>query len=82
MHDPRKPHLALVKRILRYLKGSIDHDLQLHRSVVTSLVAYSVYFPSRSERKCVDGELNPRHRLLYHARRHLLCQSNHKIHVT
>jgi hypothetical protein len=40
MHDPREPHLALVKRILRYLKGTIDHGLQLHRSMVTSLVAY------------------------------------------
>jgi hypothetical protein len=41
MHDPREPHLALVKRILRYLKGTLDHGLQLHRSPVTSLVAYS-----------------------------------------
>jgi hypothetical protein len=30
-----------VKRILHYLKGTIDHGLQLHRSTVTSLVAYS-----------------------------------------
>jgi hypothetical protein len=27
------------------------------------------------------GELNPRPRLWYHARRHLLCQSNHKTQV-
>jgi hypothetical protein len=27
MHDPRTPHLAHVKRILRYLKGTPDHDL-------------------------------------------------------
>jgi hypothetical protein len=41
MHDPWEPHLTLVKRILRYLKGTIDNGLQLHRSTVTSLVAYS-----------------------------------------
>jgi hypothetical protein len=41
MHDPREPHLALVKHILSYLKGTIDHGLQLHHSAVTSLVAYS-----------------------------------------
>jgi hypothetical protein len=40
MHDPREPHLALVKRILHYLKGTIDHGLQLHCSAVTSLVTY------------------------------------------
>jgi hypothetical protein len=39
-HDPREPHLALVTRILRYLKGTINHGLQLHRSTVTSHVAY------------------------------------------
>jgi hypothetical protein len=41
MHDPREPHRALVKRILRYLKGTLDYGLQLHRSPVTGLVAYS-----------------------------------------
>jgi hypothetical protein len=41
MHDPWEPHLALMKHILRYMKATIDHGLQLHRSVVTSLVAYS-----------------------------------------
>jgi hypothetical protein len=41
MHDPREPHLALVKRILCYLKGTLDYGLQLHRSPVRSLVAYS-----------------------------------------
>jgi hypothetical protein len=41
MHDPRKPHLALVKRILRYIRGTLDYGLQLHRSSVADLVAYS-----------------------------------------
>ncbi|WVZ76192.1 hypothetical protein U9M48_024183 [Paspalum notatum var. saurae] len=26
MHDPRKPHLALIKRILRYVKGTLSTD--------------------------------------------------------
>jgi hypothetical protein len=30
MHDPREPHLNAVKRILRYLFGTIDYGLQLH----------------------------------------------------
>ena len=29
MHDPREPHLALVKRILRYVKGTLDAGLSL-----------------------------------------------------
>jgi hypothetical protein len=41
MHDPRKPHLALVKRILRYICGTLDYGLQLHHSSVADLIAYS-----------------------------------------
>jgi histone deacetylase 1/2 len=41
MHDPREPHLTAVKRILRYLSGTIDHGLQLHRSTQTALTAYT-----------------------------------------
>ncbi|XP_062200157.1 uncharacterized mitochondrial protein AtMg00810-like [Phragmites australis] len=40
MHDPREPHANLLKRILRYLKDTIDHGLQLHRTSPTSLTAY------------------------------------------
>ena len=29
MHDPRAPHLLAVKRILRYLSGTLGHGLQL-----------------------------------------------------
>jgi hypothetical protein len=29
MHDPWEPHLAAMKRILRYLRGSLDFDLHL-----------------------------------------------------
>ena len=27
MHDPREPHYALIKRILRYLHGTLDYVL-------------------------------------------------------
>jgi hypothetical protein len=29
MHTPRVPHLTALKRILRYLRGSIDYGLLL-----------------------------------------------------
>ncbi|GJY13512.1 ribonuclease H-like domain-containing protein [Tanacetum coccineum] len=29
MHDPRDPHFTALKRILRYVRGTIDHGLQL-----------------------------------------------------
>ena len=29
MHDPRAPHLLAVKRILHYLRGTLDHGLRL-----------------------------------------------------
>ena len=41
MHDPREPHFLLIKRIMRYLKGTLDLGLQLHSSSSHELVAYS-----------------------------------------
>ncbi|GJX24793.1 ribonuclease H-like domain-containing protein [Tanacetum coccineum] len=41
MHDPREPHFSALKRILRYVGGTLDHGLQLYSSSTTSLVAYS-----------------------------------------
>lgn len=41
MHDPRLPHLSLVKRILRYLKGSSHLGLHLAAGAISSLVANS-----------------------------------------
>ena len=40
MHDPREPHLTAVKRILRYLHGTVDLELSLS---CTSPVALTVY---------------------------------------
>ena len=41
MHDPRDQHLALVKRVLRYVKGTLRHGLQLTPSPTDRLVAYT-----------------------------------------
>ncbi|KAL4557518.1 hypothetical protein LXL04_035699 [Taraxacum kok-saghyz] len=41
MHDPREPHFAALKRILRYIRGTVDHGLQLYASSSRSLIAYS-----------------------------------------
>ena len=41
MHDPREPHLALLKRILRYVKGTLSTGLHIGAGPVSSLTAYS-----------------------------------------
>jgi hypothetical protein len=41
MHDPREPHFSALKRILRYVQGTLDYGLQLFSSSTTDLVAYS-----------------------------------------
>ncbi|XP_066354894.1 uncharacterized mitochondrial protein AtMg00810-like [Miscanthus floridulus] len=41
MHDPREPHLALIKRILRYIKGSLSVDIHLGTGTVSQVTAYS-----------------------------------------
>ncbi|KAK1432035.1 hypothetical protein QVD17_08921 [Tagetes erecta] len=41
MHAPREPHFNFMKRILRYLQGTIDYGIRLHASPSTSLTAYS-----------------------------------------
>ncbi|GJS67524.1 ribonuclease H-like domain-containing protein [Tanacetum coccineum] len=40
MHDPREPYFSALKRILRYIRGTMPYGLQLFSST-TSLVAYS-----------------------------------------
>nr|GEU50477.1 ribonuclease H-like domain-containing protein [Tanacetum cinerariifolium] len=40
MHDPREPHLATLKRILRYVRGTLVFGLQLYTSSESSLVAF------------------------------------------
>ncbi|GKB28811.1 ribonuclease H-like domain-containing protein [Tanacetum coccineum] len=41
MHDPREPHLAALKRILRYVQGTLDLGIHLYVSSTTSLVGYT-----------------------------------------
>ncbi|GKD77732.1 ribonuclease H-like domain-containing protein [Tanacetum coccineum] len=40
MHDPREPHFSVLKRILRYVCGTLDYGLQLFLSSTTDLVAF------------------------------------------
>ncbi|GKB94302.1 ribonuclease H-like domain-containing protein [Tanacetum coccineum] len=40
MHDPQEPHFSALKRILRYVRGTLDYGLQLFSSSTTELVAY------------------------------------------
>lgn len=41
MYDPREPHFAALKRILRYVQGTLDFGLHLYSSSATSLVGYT-----------------------------------------
>nr|GEW15293.1 ribonuclease H-like domain-containing protein [Tanacetum cinerariifolium] len=41
MHDPRDPYFTALKRILRYVRETIDHGLQLHVSSTSQLIAYT-----------------------------------------
>ncbi|GJV99479.1 ribonuclease H-like domain-containing protein [Tanacetum coccineum] len=41
MHDPRESYFSALKRILRYIRGTLDNGLQLFLSSTTDLVAYS-----------------------------------------
>ena len=41
MHDPREPHLAALKRILRYVRGTLHLGLLLQLSVSIDLVVYT-----------------------------------------
>ena len=41
MHDPREPHLAFLKRILSYVKGTQSAGLSISAGPIDSLTAYS-----------------------------------------
>jgi hypothetical protein len=41
MHSPREPHLAALKQILRYIRGTLYLDLLLRPSIATDLVVYT-----------------------------------------
>nr|GEU61779.1 NBS-containing resistance-like protein [Tanacetum cinerariifolium] len=48
MHDPREPHFAALKRILRYVRGTVNFGLHLYASATTSLSAKRQHTLSRS----------------------------------
>jgi hypothetical protein len=41
MHAPRDTHWALIKRILRYVRGTIGHDVCIYVSAGTQIIVYS-----------------------------------------
>ena len=41
MHDPRLSHLALLKRVLRYVRGTTSFGIELHASPSVEVHAYS-----------------------------------------
>ena len=41
MHDPRVAYMSSLHRILRYIKGTLDHGLQLYKSSISSLLSYT-----------------------------------------
>ncbi|GKF05594.1 ribonuclease H-like domain-containing protein, partial [Tanacetum coccineum] len=41
MHDSHDPHFTALKRILRYVRGTLDYGLQLHVSSTTQLTIYT-----------------------------------------
>jgi hypothetical protein len=41
MHDPRTQHMIALKRIIRYIKGTIHHGLHISPSLVDSLTTYT-----------------------------------------
>jgi hypothetical protein len=41
VHDPREPHPALLKRVLRYVKGTLSTGLHIGTDSITGLSAYS-----------------------------------------
>nr|GEW82046.1 ribonuclease H-like domain-containing protein [Tanacetum cinerariifolium] len=41
MHNPREPYLATLKRILRYIRGTLDFRFHLYSSTTISLIGYT-----------------------------------------
>ncbi|GJR83663.1 ribonuclease H-like domain-containing protein [Tanacetum coccineum] len=41
MHDPCEPYYIALKRILHYIRDTIDHGIELHVSSMTQLTTYT-----------------------------------------
>jgi hypothetical protein len=52
MRMPWEPHLALVKRILRYVKGTLDYGHHIGVSDPCSITAYSDAYWAGPDTRC------------------------------
>jgi len=41
MHDPKEEHMHALKRIMRYIQGTLDHGLHLYLSSTSTLISYT-----------------------------------------
>ncbi|XP_021766277.1 uncharacterized protein LOC110730759 [Chenopodium quinoa] len=41
MHDPKDIHMSALKRIIRYIQGTLDHGLHLYPSSISTLISYT-----------------------------------------
>ncbi|XP_071698965.1 uncharacterized mitochondrial protein AtMg00810-like [Rutidosis leptorrhynchoides] len=41
MHDPKDAHMQALRRIIRYIKGTISYGLQINKTAAHSLVSYT-----------------------------------------
>ncbi|MCH99478.1 copia-type polyprotein [Trifolium medium] len=41
MHDPKDEHMNALKRILRYIQGTLDYGLHLYKSSISGLISYT-----------------------------------------
>ena len=55
MHDPREPHLSAVKRVLRYLRGTLDFGLLLRPRAASELTIYTDWAGCPDTRKSTSG---------------------------
>nr|GEY79612.1 ribonuclease H-like domain-containing protein [Tanacetum cinerariifolium] len=62
MHEPREPYFLAFKRVLMYVRGTLNYGLQLFSSSTTDLVAYSdadwAGFPTTSTKAEYCGVAN------------------------
>jgi histone deacetylase 1/2 len=78
MHAPRTPHLALEKRVLWYLRGTMDFGLHLRASSSTSLMAYS----SADWAGCPDSRRSTSGYCVYYGDSHISWSSKHQTTVS
>ncbi|GJQ97288.1 ribonuclease H-like domain-containing protein [Tanacetum coccineum] len=46
IHDPREPHLATLKRVLRYVRGALLLDVAEYRGVANVVAAETAWIPN------------------------------------